>query len=282
MRFYIVIPAHNEELYIEKTLESLCNQTLKPKKVVVVNDNSTDDTEEIIKRFELNYDWISIIKLKSSNEHIPGSKIINAFYEGFNTLDDNYDIICKYDADLIFEDNYLENLSKLFSENKKLGMASGFCYVEQNKNWVLENLTNKEHIRGALKAYRKECFRSIGGLRRSIGWDTVDELLTQFYNWETITDENLKVKHLKPTGANYKKGSAYLQGEAMYKIRLRLLLTSLTGLKMALKKKNLNIYIEYIVGYFIAFFQQKSFIVNRKEGKFIRKHRYSGILKNLF
>ena len=184
MRFYIVIPAHNEELFIEKTLQSLCNQTLKPQKVVVVNDNSTDNTEEIVKRFEQNYDWISLIKLKTSNEHKPGSKIINAFYEGLNTLNEDYDIICKYDADLIFEEDYLEKLSKLFSENSKLGMASGFCYIENNNKWVLENLTNKEHIRGALKAYTKECFRSIGGLRRSIGWDTVDELLAKFYSWK--------------------------------------------------------------------------------------------------
>ena len=51
---------------------------------------------------------------------------------------------------------------------------------------------------------------------------------------------------------------------------------------MALKKKKPNVFIEYVVGYSKAFFQKKSFIVNHKEGQFIRKFRYSGILKNLF
>jgi glycosyltransferase involved in cell wall biosynthesis len=39
---YIVIPAHNEEQFIALTLDSLISQTLLPKKVVIVNDNSTD------------------------------------------------------------------------------------------------------------------------------------------------------------------------------------------------------------------------------------------------
>ena len=48
MKYYIVIPAHNEEKFIGLTLDSLLNQTVLPSKVVVVNDNSTDKTSEIV------------------------------------------------------------------------------------------------------------------------------------------------------------------------------------------------------------------------------------------
>ncbi|MCB0387683.1 MAG: glycosyltransferase family 2 protein, partial [Winogradskyella sp.] len=51
MNFYIVIPAHNEEAYIKQTLESLVTQTLLPKQLVVVNDHSTDKTQQIVERF---------------------------------------------------------------------------------------------------------------------------------------------------------------------------------------------------------------------------------------
>ena len=44
----------------------------------------------------------------------------------------------------------------IFQSDDKIGMVGGFCYIEKNGNWVLENLTDKDHIRGALKAYRKE------------------------------------------------------------------------------------------------------------------------------
>ncbi len=282
MNFYIVIPAHNEERSIGLTLDSLVNQTHLPKKVIVVNDNSTDKTQDIVEAFAEKHTWISLINSKSSNEHIPGSKIINAFYKGFEILDDNYDVICKFDADLIFPTNYLEQLTHHFNKNQKLGMAAGFCYIEKNNEWVLENLTNKDHIRGALKAYRKPCFIDIGKLKPSMGWDTVDELLAQFYGWTILTDENLKVKHLKPTGISYNKASKYLQGEAMYKMRYGFLITFISALKLAYKKGSFVLFKNYLAGYFKAKKQKMGYLVSKKEGEFIRRLRWKGIKKALF
>ncbi|TWO31778.1 glycosyltransferase family 2 protein [Seonamhaeicola sediminis] len=281
MKFYIIIPAHNEESSIGLTLDSLVNQTLKPKQVVVVNDNSTDNTQDIVEGFSFKYDFIKLINSKSSNEHLPGAKIINAFYKGYAILDDHYDVICKFDADLVFPDNYLEELAYHFKKNKHLGMASGFCYVEKNGRWVLESLTRKDHIRGALKAYRKECFLDIGKLKRSMGWDTVDELLAKYYNWKIITDESLHVKHLKPTGISYNKASKYLQGEAMYKMRYGLVITFISAVKLAFKKGSLRLFNDYMGGYFKAKKEKVNFLVSDEEGKFIRDVRWKGIIGKL-
>ena len=281
MNFYIVIPAHNEESSIGLTLNALVNQTLQPKQVIIVNDNSTDNTQKIIEDFSKKHSWISLINSKSSNKHLPGSKIINAFYKGYQTLDNNYDVICKFDADLIFPDNYLEQLANHFNKNPKLGMASGFCYIEKNNNWVLENLTRKDHIRGALKAYRKACFLEIGKLKPSMGWDTVDELLAKYYGWDILTDETLHVKHLKPTGISYNKASKYLQGEAMYKMRYGFLITFISALKLAYKKKSFALFNNYLSGYFKAKKQNIDYLVTKKEGYFIRNLRWKGILGKL-
>lgn len=281
MNFYIIIPAHNEEDSITLTIESLAKQTLLPKKVVVVNDHSTDNTKSIIERFVEHYDWLHLVNVNSSNEHIPGAKIINAFYKGFETLDDSYDVICKYDADLIFPENYLEELANHFNQNEKLGMAAGFCYIKKSNDWVLENLTRKDHIRGALKAYRKQCFLDIGKLKRSMGWDTVDELLAKYYKWELLTDESLKVKHLKPTGISYNTSSKFLQGEALYKMRYGFTITLITALKMALKKRSLNVFTNYMNGYFKAKRSNLEYLVTEDEGKFIRNLRWNGIFEKL-
>ena len=278
MDFYIIIPAHNEESTIGRTLDSLVNQTLLPKKLVVVNDNSTDNTEDIVEAYANRHPWISLIHNTSSNQHLPGSKIINAFYKGFNSLDDNYDIICKYDADLIFPNNYLEQLAIHFINNDSLGMAAGFCYIEKNGNWVLENLTRKDHIRGALKSYRKQCFKDIGKLKPSMGWDTVDELLAKYHGWEILTDETLHVKHLKPTGISYSKQSKFMQGEAMYKMRYGFLITLISALKLALKKRKIGLFRDYIAGYFKAKKNNISFLVSEDEGKFIRNLRWKNML----
>jgi glycosyltransferase involved in cell wall biosynthesis len=281
LNFYIVIPAHNEEASLGLTLDSLVNQSILPKKLIVVNDNSTDKTQDIVEAYAEKYSWISLVNSKSSNEHLPGSKIINAFYKGYEKLDKNFDVICKFDADLIFPNNYLEQLSSHFNNNPKLGMVSGFCYILKNDHWVLENLTRKDHIRGALKAYRKECFLEIGKLKPSMGWDTVDELLSKYYGWDILTDESLHVKHLKPTGISYGKASKYLQGEAMYKMRYGFIITFISALKLAYKKRNFSLFKDYIVGYFKAKKEKIDFLVSEEEGKFIRDLRWKGMLNKL-
>jgi|SRR5690554_975446 len=278
MKFCIVIPAHNEDTYIKQTLASLVSQTLLPKQVVVVNDNSTDNTKDLVEKFTSKYHWISLVNSTSSNKHLPGSKIINAFYKGFEILDDDFDVICKFDADLIFPPNYLERLAFHFNSNERLGMASGFCYIEKNNTWVLENLTRKDHIRGALKAYRKECFKQIGQLKPSMGWDTVDELLAKFYGWELLTDETLHVKHLKPTGTSYNKASKHLQGEAMYKMRYGFIITLISALKLAYKKRSSKLFIDYMEGFFKAKGEKLPFLVSEAQGKFIRKLRWQGMI----
>tara|TARA_R110002049_G_scaffold24361_6_gene86539 strand:+ start:7717 stop:8568 length:852 start_codon:yes stop_codon:yes gene_type:complete len=279
--FHIIIPAHNEQNSIGLTLDSLIDQSLKPKHIVVVNDNSTDKTQDIIEVYTKKYSWIHLVNSKSSNEHLPGSKIINAFYKGYETLDENYDVICKFDADLIFPNNYLEEISDHYKKNDKLGMASGFCYIEKNGHWVLENLTRKDHIRGALKTYRKACFLEIGKLKPSMGWDTVDELLAKYYDWEILTDELLHVKHLKPTGISYNKASKYLQGEAMYKMRYGLVITFISALKLAFKKRRFSLFKDYLAGYFKAKKEKIDFLVTEEEGEFIRTLRWEGMLGKL-
>ncbi|MDW5287802.1 glycosyltransferase family 2 protein [Formosa sp. PL04] len=279
MNFYIIIPAHNEADSIGRTLESLTNQTFLPKQLVIVNDHSSDETQNIVESYIEKHPWISIVNVQSSDKHLPGSKIINAFYKGYETLDYNYDIICKFDADLIFPKNYLETISNHFKVNPKLGMAAGFCYIKTDENWILENLTNKDHIRGALKAYRKECFLDIGKLKPAMGWDTIDELLAKYYHWEILTDESLHVKHLKPTGASYNKSSKYMQGEAMYKMRYGFSITAISALKLAMKKKNLSLFNDYMSGYFKAKKENVEPLVSPEQGDFIRKLRWDGMLK---
>lgn len=281
MNIYIVIPAHNEAAFIGNTLQSLTEQSLLPKRIVVVDDNSTDNTAEIATDFANNFPFISVVKTNSHEGHLPGSKIIHAFYKGFDTLDENFDIICKFDADLIFPKDYLKNIVKHFESDSKIGMVGGFCTVETAEGWKLENLTGKDHVRGALKAYRRECFRDIGGLKPSMGWDTVDELLAQFHGWEVKTDESLLVKHLKPTGISYNKQAKLKQGQAFYKLRYGFGITFIASLKLAFKKGKPMLVKEYLQGYFHAKASKMPYLVSKKEGAFIRKLRVRKMISKL-
>ena len=220
--------------------------------MLVVNDHSTDETSKIVEKFSAEFPFIELFNNISSSQHLPGSKIINAFYKGFQQVDENYDAICKYDADLIFPKNYLERLAEEFQQDKNLGMVGGFCYIYKEGDWRLESLTNKDHIRGALKAYRKECFKAIDGLKPSMGWDTVDELLCLYHGWTIKTLPDLKVKHLRPTGNTYNKAAKFKQGEAFYKLGYGFPITFIASLKLAMRKKQPQLLKDYLQGYWKA------------------------------
>ena len=279
MRFYVVIPAHNEEAFIKDCLVSLMEQSLPPKKIIVVDDNSNDQTAQIVNELIQRYPCIDMVQHQSSEKHLPGEKIINAFYKGFEQLDDAYDVVCKFDADLIFPKNYLETIAKHYKNDPKLGLIAGHCYIEKNKQWILENLTSNDHIRGPLKAYRKACFEAIGGLKKSMGWDTIDELVALYNGWSFRTDDTLHVKHMKPTGSTYNKNAKYYQGIALYKMRNGFVLAFLSALKLAYKKRKMRLFLDYLMGYLKAWRMKTPFIVSADEGAFIRKYRWQKIKK---
>lgn len=274
MKYYLIIPAHNEADFIALTLESIVSQSVAPSKVVVVNDNSTDETALKVEEFIKKYNYISLVNKSSEAVHLPGSKVIQAFHKGFETIDSEYDIIVKLDADLILPNNYFETILGHFKSDSAIGMVGGFAYVEKKGEWILENLTDRDHIRGAFKAYRKECFLQIGNLKPAMGWDTVDELLCKFYGWKVVTDTALKVKHLKPTGANYNKTARFKQGEAFYALGYGFFITSIASLKLAILKRKPLLFFDYIQGYWKARINQKPLLVTKEQAKFIRNYRW--------
>lgn len=282
MNFYIVIPAHNEEAYLADTLNSILLQTLLPKKVIVVNDNSTDRTETIIDEF-LNVSAVfEKVNTSSSTEHMPGSKVINAFNKGLAILNESYDFIVKLDADIILPEDYFERIAYIFTGNPKVGIAGGFAYEKDAEgNWKLNHPMNKNHVRGAFKSYSRSCFKAIGGLKTAIGWDTLDELLAQYNGFEIFTDDSLKAKHLRPTGHAYNDKAKLLQGKAMYTMRYGFWITFIASAKMAWKLKNWRIFINNFEGYYTAKKERQLILVTEKEGEFIRKLRWTNIKRKL-
>lgn len=283
MDYCIIIPAHNEEEFIGNTLNSVLRQTLAPKEIIVVNDNSTDTTEAIIDTYIRQVNYLSKITITSSSEHMPGSKVVNAFNTGLHKLTHSYDFLVKLDADIILPDNYFEEIATIFKSNSKIGIAGGFAYEQNDKKiWLLNHPMNKNHVRGAFKAYSSSCFKAIGGLKNAMGWDTLDELLAQFHGFEIMTIDSLKAKHLRPLGKAYNKKAKLLQGEAMYRMRYGFWIMVIASLKMALKQQKPKAFIDNISGYFKARKEQKEFLTSIEEGVFIRQLRWKNMKQKLF
>ena len=281
MNIGIVIPAHNEEFYIVRCLESFISQTVRPDKLIVVNDNSTDATAEIVSRYVVDHPWIYLINFKSSVEHQPGTKVVNAFNYGYEQLGSNYDLVGKFDADIILPSNYFESLLEEFSQNPRLGLCSGLLYIKKGDQWEYEAISDKSHVRGPIKLYREKCLSSMNGIRPGLGWDTADEILAQFYGFETKTLAELKVKHLRPTGDIYLKSTSEKQGRAHYNLRYGFAIAFLAALKMASIKGSWNVFKQSMQGYFRARRSNLPPIVSLDEGRYIRKFRWKNIRKSL-
>ncbi|WP_261512944.1 glycosyltransferase [Chryseobacterium paludis] len=279
MRFLIVIPAHNEEDNLPFTLDSLQQQRYKDFKVVVSNDGSTDRTSEIIKKYTDNDSRFETVNLQKS-AHQPGSKVVNAFKKGLETQSpDAFDIICKFDADIILSENYLETIEEAFRNNPKYGLIGGLLYVEKDGEWVYEGNSNKNHVRGPMKAYRKECFQAMGGLRETLGWDNIDSILLENLGWKEIVLPELKVKLIKVKGADYTVKEFDYYGRYFYFLGLNRFLAYIASSKEAMKSKSIPFFFKIIKTYEDCRSKKLELKISKDEQRVINSQRWKALKK---
>lgn len=316
MKFLIIIPAHNEEKNMLPCLESLKNQTFQDFKCVIVNDGSTDKTQEIVEKFLENNLKFRIYNLKLS-KHQPGAKVVRTFNKGLETENlEEYAVVCKFDADIIFPDDYLEKVNEVYEKNPKAGMVSGLVYIKKdssflgmtkrnsvilneaqrneesksdfttsqlynftNQNdWVFENLSSKNHVRGPIKSYRKELFLKMNGLRAVLGWDNIDVMLCKMHGFETVTLQELWVKHLRPTAYKYKSQKAQKLGEYFYNIGLNFPLAAISSVKSSWKNKSVS---EFFITMKSFLKQKNPRVLSQEEIAFIRNLRWNEMFNKI-
>jgi hypothetical protein len=95
-------------------------------------------------------------------------------------------------------------------------LVGGLLYVEKEGNWIYEGNSNKHHVRGPMKAYRKECFVQMGGLRETLGWDNIDSICLENLGWKEVVLPELHVKLIKVKGADYTIRPADYYGRYFY------------------------------------------------------------------
>jgi len=220
--YAIITPARNEGAHLQNTINAVISQTVRPRKWVIVDDGSTDNTGRLIDDAARQHSWIRAVHRADRGYRKAGSGLVETFYDGYALIsEESWDYICNLDGDISFEPSYFEQCLKRFGSNPKLGIGGGtVCIVV--KGLLLEEARGDPpfHVRGAAKIYRRACWDAIGRLVRAPGWDTVDELKANMLGWRTYTFSDIKVVHHKPTGNAYgawkysfKNGrAAYLTG----------------------------------------------------------------------
>jgi glycosyltransferase involved in cell wall biosynthesis len=278
-KYVIITPAKNEEEFIEHTLNSVCSQTHKPIEWIIVDDGSTDQTSSLVERYMMNNSWIKLIKSNNlSEKRAGGPKVVRAFNKGYDVIrDKSYDFIVKLDADLTLPSNYFEVIGKTFMLNEMIGLCGGYC-VGEKKGKLLREMSASFHVRGAVKAYRKQCFIDIGGLKPVWNWDGLDELMAMYMGWE-VKVLPLEVVHHRETSKEYNPLlQNFLHGKEYYRMGHGTVLLLIKSLHTMINTRPLFFGgIVFVGGFVWACIKGENKIVDEKAAGFIRRFQYERI-----
>ena len=131
----VVIPCYNCEKTITYTCESILNQTVLPKKIILINDGSTDNTINIINKIATrNKDIIEIIDKK--NEGVSSSRNV-----GINLAETSWIAFC--DADDYWMKNKIETVYNAITQNKNVEFISHAYFINKEGNSLVKKNIEK-------------------------------------------------------------------------------------------------------------------------------------------
>jgi biofilm PGA synthesis N-glycosyltransferase PgaC len=206
LKYVLITPARNEAEYLELTINSVVSQTIRPLKWVIVNDNSTDATAEIVRRHAAQHPWIELVNTHEQQTRNFAGKV-GAFNAGHARVKDlDYDIIGSLDADISFTPDYFQFLLAKFAADPKLGLG-GTPFNEGGQVYDYR-FSSTDHVSGACQLFRRACFEQIGGYvpLKGGGIDVVAVLSARMKGWRTRTFPEKQCLHHRPMGsANHRQ-----------------------------------------------------------------------------
>lgn len=168
MKVSIIIPVFNEEKVIDKCLESLKTQSFKEIEIIIIDDGSTDQTREIVKKFE--------VKFLKQNHLGP------AVARNLGAKNAAGEILVFVDADMVFDKNFIDKLTLPIRNGKTVGTFSKEEYVLNKDNiwskcWNINrglpvdrmHPKNYPNTQPVFRAILKKEFNKAGGFE-SIGY----------------------------------------------------------------------------------------------------------------
>ena len=187
MGYVLITPARNEEAFIEKTIQSMINQTILPIKWIIVNDGSTDETGNIVKRYLAVHPWIELVEIPQRQDRSFAKKV-HSFNAGFEKVKElEYEIIGNVDADISFEKDHFEFLLDRFRDDPSLGVAGTVFKEEGGYGSDTDSFEGHTHVSGQCQIFRRRCFADIGGYvpHHAGGIDWIAVVTARMHGWKT-------------------------------------------------------------------------------------------------
>ena len=183
----IIVPAHNEEKHIEKSLNSLITQTYENIQIIVVVDNSTDNTFNVAKKVLKGFPDFRIM----DGNHGSAARTRNQ-----GAMVSHGDILIFHDADCVADKNMVKNVVKQI-ENGYDGVATKTDVVnpktlieraikaERSIGWEMNQSSAVEISKGApvlVANMKKSAFNKLGGFNEKIFYFEDQDLTNRFFD----------------------------------------------------------------------------------------------------
>jgi len=205
VNYVIVTPAYNEEEYIGQAIESVLAQAIRPQSWVIIDDDSTDKTAEIVKRYADQNPWIRCVSRKKAPDQTYYASNVYAIEEGLKCLEGaGYDYLAILDADIILPGDYYEKILAQLERDKNLGIASGVYRVQSGMK-TNRVLNDRRSCPKNIMVFRKACFEEIGGFvpLEYGGEDTCACFAARMKGWKTWSFPDIVATHGRPVGTGH-------------------------------------------------------------------------------
>ena len=187
----LVICTYNREKFIGEALDSLANQSLSPElfEIIIVNNNCTDNTEQVCKNFIAIHPELDINYVIESNQGL-------SFARNRGIEESKYDIISYIDDDAYAKSDFLERIFTFFKENPDaVGLGGKVIprYEYEEPAWMnpyLDGFVAKmdkgdkqvrfkadEYPVGCNMTYIKEILKRVGGFNNKLKWRADDKYI---------------------------------------------------------------------------------------------------------
>jgi len=234
VKVYVFMPARNEEENLPKCLENLLSQTLRPQKILVINDASTDNTQKICEQFE-----VDVITLtKQHKNYVTTPKLAYKMAEVMNHAfppPTSCDYMMQHNPDTILPENYIEDLTTRMDQTPHLVIASGYIEGEYSR---------ENHPRATGRIYKTWFWNKIiKKFPLNYTYETYPLLKAQSLGLEVKCLYDVIMTTLRPT-KQYKADYGYAMRELGYSLPY-MLGKCIVGLPKA-KAKSVKLFYSYL------------------------------------
>ena len=246
-KYVLITPLKNEEATIKQVVESVKNQSIAPCVWIIVNDNSTDRSAQILAQEVMNDKWIYVLNRCVNQEYnwLGYGDVINYGIDFLNQLMatekvDSYDYIGLLDSDITAEKRYFEKLIDHLSSHSDVGVVSGDILIQEcsdpESKWTVEYDT--EHPRGGARLYNYNIFREIGGFPHTPSPDRASDIkiMNRGYRVQKLSIAQ-SFQHRKTLAKENKLKGFMINGRGRYILCYHFFHIIFLSLKLAAKKK---------------------------------------------